>query len=58
MPFAESEYSLLRDQVIITNTADPINNFRLMRHMDENGVFLSVANYIKVYEIINGVVTP
>ena len=57
LPTEQWEYSYFYDRVTITNAADPINNFKLERLMDANGIFISnPANYIKVYEIINGVV--
>ena len=49
-------FDLIWDKVTITNAADPINNFRLERLMDNNGNPLQPGSYIKVYEIINGVV--
>ncbi len=57
LPTQQWEYSYFYDRVTITNPADPINNFKLERLMDANGIFITnPANYIKVYEIINGVV--
>jgi len=49
-------FDLIWDKVTVTNPADPINNFKLERLMDNNGVPLAPGNYITVYEIINGVV--
>jgi hypothetical protein len=49
-------YDFVWDKVTVTNTTDPINNFKLERLMDNNGVPLSSGNYIKVYEIVNVVV--
>lgn len=50
------QFDMIWDRVTVTNTADPINNFKLERLMDNSGVPLSPGNYITVYEIINGVV--
>lgn len=59
LPIEQWEYSYFYDRVTITNSADPINNFKLERLMDANGIIISnPANYIKVYEIVNGVVVP
>jgi hypothetical protein len=59
MPTQQWEYSYFYDRVTITNAADPIHNFKLERLMDANGIFITnPANYIKVYEIVNGVVIP
>jgi len=57
LPIEQWEYSYFYDRVTITNPADPIHNFKLERLMDANGIIISnPANYIKIYEIINGVV--
>lgn len=53
----QRELVYVNERVVITNSSDPINNFRLERCMDANGNELSPSNYIKIYEIINGVVT-
>jgi hypothetical protein len=59
LPTEQWEFSYIWDRVTITNQADPINNFKLERLMDANGVQITnPANYIKVYEIVNGVVVP
>jgi hypothetical protein len=59
LPIDQWEYSYFYDRVTITNQADPIHNFKLERLMDANGIFITnPANYIKVYEIVNGVVIP
>lgn len=50
------QFDIIWDRVTVTDTADPINNFKLERLMDNNGVPLTPGNYITVYEIINGVV--
>ncbi len=56
-PSYQWEFSHIYDRVTISNPVDPINNFKLERLMDANGIFITnPANYIKVYEIINGVV--
>ena len=58
LPTEQWEYSFFYDRVTITNPADPIHNFRLERQIDANGnIITNSANYIKIYEIINGVVT-
>jgi len=50
------ELVFVNDRVVITNSADPIHNFRLERWMDANGHDLT-SNPIIIYEIINGTVT-
>lgn len=54
-PFNEWEFSYINDRVVITNEADPINNFKVYRQMDANG---EASADIKVYEISGGVVVP
>jgi hypothetical protein len=57
LPTDQWEYSYFYDRVTITNPADPIHNFKLERMIDANGILIAdPGNYIKVYEIINGVV--
>lgn len=48
------EFVLVNDRVEITNSNDPIHNFKLTRWMDANGNELSSP--IIIYEIVNGVV--
>jgi hypothetical protein len=50
------QFDLFWDRITVTNAADPINNFKLERLMDNNGVPLASGSYITVYEIIGGVV--
>jgi hypothetical protein len=43
----------------ITNSTDPPNNYKVERVVDSSGVLISnPANYIKLYEIVGGVVIP
>jgi hypothetical protein len=58
MPAEEHMFRYMNERVVITNASDPINNFRLERLMTNQGVILPVGSPIKIYEIINGVVTP
>ena len=56
LPLSQWQFDLIWDKITVTNTADPINNFKLERLMDNNGTPLASGSYITVYEIINGVV--
>jgi hypothetical protein len=46
-------------RLTITDTSDPSNNFKVERVVDSAGVLITnSANYIKLYEIVGGVVIP
>lgn len=56
LPLNEWSFWLVNDRVLITNTADPVNNFELWRWVPVTSG-TEVSNYMLVYKIDGGVVT-
>jgi hypothetical protein len=55
-PYNEFEFSTIDDRVIITNNADPANNFELWRWMPVS-TGTEISDYMLVYRKLAGVVT-